>query len=146
MADLENLRLIRDSAAAILPRGDLRRIRALRFTEPGYDPAVLRQMGEMGWIGLRVPEAAGGAGLGMAELCVVAEEAGAALAPEPLLACAVAAGLQPSAALLAGEAVTVLAWQERADALGAAPETVFADGRVTGRKLFVPVAEAVIRA
>ncbi len=144
MADLENLRLIRDSAAAILPRGDLRRIRALRFTDPGYDLAVLRQMGEMGWIGLRVPEAAGGAGLGLAELCVVAEEAGAALAPEPLIACAVAAGLQPSTALLAGEAVTVLAWQERADALGVAPETVFADGRVTGRKLFVPVADSFI--
>jgi hypothetical protein len=51
---LEGLRLIRDSVAAIVPPGgDLKRIRALRFTEPGFDPAVLREMGELGWLGLR---------------------------------------------------------------------------------------------
>ena len=138
MADPESLRLIRDSAAAIAPRGDVRRVRPLRTSELGYDPAVLCQMGEMGWIGLRVPEAAGGAGLGMAELCVVAEELGAALAPEPLIACAVSAQLRPDPAVLAGEAVVPLAWQERPDQLDAAPDTIFDGGRVTGRKLFVP--------
>ena len=142
MADLEALRLIRDSAASIAPRGDLRRLRALRWTDLGYDPAVLRQMGEMGWIGLRVPEADGGAGLGMAELCVVAEEIGAALAPEPLLPCAISAMLHPDPAVLAGEAVVPLAWQERADAIGAPPEATFASGKVAGRKLFVPAAGA----
>ena len=142
MADLENLRLIRDSAAAIAPRNDLRRIRPLRTTPLGYDPAVLLTMGEMGWLALRVPEAAGGAGLGMAEYCVVAEEVGAALAPEPLIACALSATLDPGRAVIAGEAVVPLAWQERPDALGAPPETVFAHGRVTGRKLFVPAARA----
>ncbi len=143
MADLETLRQIRDSAAAIAPRGgDLRRIRALRFTEPGFDPVVLREMGAMGWIGLRAPEAAGGAGLGMAELCAVLEECGAALAPEPLLACATAAQLLPDPALLAGERVVALAWQERLDALDAAPEATFRAGAVTGRKLFVPFAAA----
>ena len=144
MADPESLRLIRDSAAAVAPRGDLRRIRALRFTDPGYDRAVLRQMGEMGWIGLRVPEGQGGAGLGMAELCVVAEEMGASLAPEPLVACAIAAEMLPSPGLMAGEVATVLAWQERPDALGAPPETVFVGGRMTGRKLFVPVADSFV--
>ena len=141
MPDLENLRLIRDSAAAIAPRGgNLRRIRALRFTEPGFDPAVLREMGSMGWIGLRVPEAQGGAGLGMAELCAVMEECGAALVPEPLLPCATAALLHPDAALLAGERVVVPAWQERPDALGHQPETTLQGGRLSGRKLFVPMA------
>ena len=138
MTDPESLRLIRDSAAAIAPRGDVRRVRPLRTSELGYDPAVLRQIGEMGWIGLRVPEAAGGAGLGMAELCVVAEELGAALAPEPLVASALSASLRPDPAVLAGEAAVPLAWQERPDALGARPDTVFDAGRVTGRKLFVP--------
>ena len=141
MADLENLRLIRDSAAAIAPRGgDLRRIRALRFTEPGFDPAVLREMGSMGWIGLRVPEHQGGAGLGMAEFCAVMEECGAALVPEPLLPCATAARLHPEPALLAGERVVVPAWQERPDVLGQAPDTILQGGRVSGRKLFVPMA------
>ena len=140
MAHLENLRLIRDSAAAIAPRGDLRRIRALRTTGHGYDRTVLLAMGEMGWLALRVPEEAGGAALGMAEYCVVAEEVGAALAPEPLVACALSATLDPAPAVIAGEAVVPLAWQERPDALGLAPETVFEEGRVTGRKLFVPAA------
>ncbi|WP_216851191.1 acyl-CoA dehydrogenase family protein [Acidisphaera sp. L21] len=143
MPDFENLRLIRDSAAAIAPRGgDLRRIRALRFTEPGFDPAVLQQMGEMGWIGLRVAEEKGGAGLGMAEFCAVLEECGAALVPEPLLPCATAALLHPDAALLAGQRVVVPAWQERPDVLDQIPETALANGRVTGRKLFVPMAGA----
>jgi alkylation response protein AidB-like acyl-CoA dehydrogenase len=101
---------------------------------------VLRQMGEMGWIGLRVPEAAGGAGLGMAEFCVVAEELGAALAPEPLIAAALSARLRPEPAVLTGETFVPLAWQERPDALSPPPETVFEAGRVTGRKLFVPSA------
>ena len=141
MPDAESLRLIRDSAAAIAPRGgDLRRVRGLRFGDPGYDPAVLQEMGSMGWIGLRVPEEQGGAGLGMAEFCAVMEECGAALVPEPLLPCAIAACLYPDPALLAGERVVVPAWQERPDALGRKPETQLLGGRVTGRKLFVPMA------
>ena len=144
MADPQDLRLIRDSVAAFAPRTDLRRVRGLRFKGPGYDPAVLRQMGEAGWIGLRVPETSGGSGLGMSEFCVVAEELGAALTPEPLTAAAASAALRPAPAVLAGEAFVPLAWQERPDALGVPPETVFAVGRVTGRKLFVPVGGAFL--
>jgi alkylation response protein AidB-like acyl-CoA dehydrogenase len=137
MADAERLRLIRDSTAAIAPRGgDLRRVRGLRFGHPGYDPAVLQEMGSMGWIGLRVPEEQGGAGLGMAEFCAVMEACGAALVPEPLLPCAIAACLYPDPALLAGERVVVPAWQERPGVL----ETTMLGGRVSGRKLFVPMA------
>ncbi len=141
MADAETLRSIRDSAAAIATR-DLRRVRALRFTDPGYDPAVLREMGAMGWLGLRVPEESGGSGLGIAELCAVLEECGAALVPEPLLACATAARLHPDPALLAGERIAVLAWQERSDVLDPVPDARLRHGRVTGRKLFVPAGAA----
>lgn len=138
MADAENLRLIRDSAAAIADRKDLRRIRALRFTEYGFDLQMLQQIGDMGWIGLRVPEDQGGAGLGMAEFCAVLEECGAALVPEPLLACATAAQLDPDPALLAGERIAIIAWQEPHDAT----DTVFDGATVTGQKLFVPAAAA----
>jgi alkylation response protein AidB-like acyl-CoA dehydrogenase len=143
MADPGDIQLIRDSAGAIAPRGgDTRRIRALRFTPTGFDPAVLRQIGAMGWIGLRVPESDGGTGLGMAELCALAQEFGAALVPEPLIACATAARLYPDPAVLAGERLVLLAWQERIDALDHTPETSFAGGAVSGRKLFVPAAAA----
>ena len=122
---LESIRMIRDSAAAVAPPGgDLKRIRDLRFGDPGFDPAVLREMGELGWIGLRVPEAQGGAALGMGEMCALVEAVGAGLVPEPLVQAALSAGLLAAAGertllprLLAGEALVLTAWQERADTL-----------------------------
>jgi len=120
---LESIRMIRDSAAAVAPPGgELKRVRALRFTDPGFDRGVLRQMGELGWIGLRVPEASGGSGLGLGEMCALAEELGAGLVPEPLIPCALSATLLAAAGadaapLLAGERVVLTAWQERADTL-----------------------------
>ena len=123
----DNVRMLRDSAAAVAPRGSLARIRALRFQQPGFDPAVWRQIGAMGWIGLRVPEAAGGAGLGMGEFCALAEEMGAGLVPEPLITGAMAARLLGDAvppALLDGTKIIIPAWQERADTVDPAAETV----------------------
>ena len=117
----ENLRLIRDSAAAIVPAGgDLKRIRALRFTEAGFDRAVWAEMGALGWPGLLVPESLGGSGLGMAEFCAVAEALGAGLAPEPLIGCGVVAPVLPDdlrEAVMAGARVVLPAWQERANML-----------------------------
>jgi len=123
----ESIRMIRDSAAAVAPRnGDTRRVRALRFQDPGYDAGVLREMGTLGWIGLRAPESAGGAGLGMGEMCALAEELGAGLAPEPLIPMALSATLLSAAEghaalpqILAGEIYVPTAWQERADTLEA---------------------------
>ncbi len=137
----ENLRMLRDSAAAVAPRdGGLQRIRGLRFQVPGFDRAVWRQMCEMGWIGLRIPEADGGAGLGMTEFCAIAEELAGGLVPEPLVACASAARVlrgDDLASVLAGEQIVIPAWQERADTLGTGTGTNIRDGRVTGRKMFV---------
>lgn len=137
----ESIRMIRESAAAVAPPGgDSKRIRALRMQMPGFDQAVWRQMGELGWIGLRVPEAAGGAGLGLGEAGALAEELGAGLAPEPLIPAAISAALLAAAgaqkelaALLAGETLVLTAWQEKADTL-AVPGTADAPRR------FIPFA------
>jgi len=140
----ESLRMIRDSAAGIAPRtGDLKRIRGLRFADPGFDREVWRQMCEMGWPGLRVAEDRGGSGLGMAEFCAVCEELGASLVPEPLIPVAMAATVLPVAQLtpaLSGERVVIPAWQERPNTLSPAATATFAGGKVTGRKMFVPMA------
>jgi alkylation response protein AidB-like acyl-CoA dehydrogenase len=140
----ESLRMIRDSAAAVAPRGgDLKRVRDLRFTEPGFDRAVWREMAAMGWPGLRLPEEVGGSGLGMAAFCALAEELGAGLVPEPLIPVAMAARLLPPGhlpALLGGERIVIPAWQERPNSLDAAGATQLRDGRLTGRKVFVPMA------
>ncbi len=44
---------------------------------------VWKQVVEMGWLGTAIAEEHGGLGLGMLELCVIAEELGRALAPIP---------------------------------------------------------------
>lgn len=139
----ERIRLIRDSAGAIVPAGDLKRVRALRFREPGFDRAVWRQMCELGWLGLRVPEDAGGSGLGMREYCALAEECGAGLLPEPLIPCSIAARVLAGPELdrlLAGDAIVIPAWQEQANSLALDGGTVLRDGRVSGHKRFVPMA------
>src|SRR5579863_9867062 len=113
----ESLRMIRDSAAGLAPRtGDLRRIRALRWVEPGFDREVWRQMCEMGWPGLMVSEDDGGSGLGVQEFCALTEVLGASLMPEPLIPAAFAAILLPGAHLgpvLSGERIVLPAWQEK---------------------------------
>ncbi|MDR3532440.1 MAG: acyl-CoA/acyl-ACP dehydrogenase [Rhodopila sp.] len=141
----ESLRMIRDSAAGIAPRtGDFRRIRALRFTEPGFDRAVFREMCQMGWTGLMVPEDSGGSGLGMRAFCALAEELGASLVPEPLIGAAMAARVMPADRLtdvLAGDRIVLPAWQEKPHSIDVAPGgTVVRNGKVTGKKLFVAMA------
>jgi alkylation response protein AidB-like acyl-CoA dehydrogenase len=145
MTNADDLRMIRESAAGIAPRtSDLKRIRALRFTEPGFDRTVWREMCEMGWLGLLVPEDQGGSGLGVQAFCALTEELGAALIPEPLIAAAMAARLLPSEMLpdaMSGERIVLPAWQEKPLSLDlAAGGTAFAGGRVTGKKVFVPMA------
>ena len=140
----ESVRLIRDSAAGLAPRtGDLRRVRALRFQSPGFDPEVWKQICDMGWPGLLVGEDDGGAGLGMAEYCALAEQLGAALAPEPLVSASIAARVLRGDALsglLSGARLVLPAWQERANRFEIGTATRIVDGRVTGRKLFIPMA------
>jgi alkylation response protein AidB-like acyl-CoA dehydrogenase len=140
----ESLRMIRDSAAGIAPRtGDFRRIRALRFTEPGFDRSVWREMCEMGWVGLLVPEDHGGAGLGVQEFCALTEQLGAALAPEPLVPAAFAAQLLPPdhlPAVLSGERIVLPAWQDRPHSIDTASGGHAGNGKVSGKKLFIPMA------
>jgi acyl-CoA dehydrogenase len=61
----------------------------------GYSLALWKQMAELGWPGIPFPEATGGLGLGLADLAVVLEALGAALAPEPFV----------STVLLGGQAI-----------------------------------------
>jgi alkylation response protein AidB-like acyl-CoA dehydrogenase len=58
----------------------------------GYDDAAWKEMCELGWPGIFVPEEHGGQGLGTLELIILMEELGYALAPVPFLS-NVAAGL-----------------------------------------------------
>ena len=66
-------------------------VRRVMETPEGYDPALWRQLAEMGVVGLIVEEAFGGVGAGPVELERVMEEAGAALLCSPLLSSGVLA-------------------------------------------------------
>jgi len=87
----EEQALLRDSAARYLrdkypfdPRGGLR-----GWAEPSGDKADWQVLAELGWLGLSVPQAQGGYGLGFVEDALVLEEFGRALAPAPFLGSAV---------------------------------------------------------
>ena len=82
-------------------RDSVRRLLAARSTEAdvrrtmelaeGHDPALWKQLAELGIVGLIVDEAYGGAGAGPMELELVMEEVGAALFCGPLLSSGVLA-------------------------------------------------------
>jgi alkylation response protein AidB-like acyl-CoA dehydrogenase len=58
----------------------------VRAAEPlGYDEKLWRQLADMGAASMGLPESAGGDGAALIDLLLVAEEAGAALAPVPLI-------------------------------------------------------------
>jgi alkylation response protein AidB-like acyl-CoA dehydrogenase len=66
------------------------RIRELLDTELGFEESDFKEMVDLGWAGLALPEEHGGQGLGLVELASVFEEMGYALAPGPLLSNTVA--------------------------------------------------------
>ena len=61
------------------------RIREIAASDDGFDAAGWKEMAELGWAGLALPEEWGGQGLGTVDLAVLFEEMGYALAPSPLL-------------------------------------------------------------
>ncbi|MBZ5738811.1 acyl-CoA dehydrogenase [Nocardioides sp. GBK3QG-3] len=109
-----------------------------------------------GLLGLPVPEAQGGEGLGLAAVAVLLDETGQRAIQLPVwetLCCGVltiaAAGSEGQQALLAGvvggETVLTPALREVGGAIPAEPATSYADGTVTGRKIGVTYADRASR-
>jgi alkylation response protein AidB-like acyl-CoA dehydrogenase len=69
------------------------KVRELAESESPYDDAIWKEMCELGWPGIAIPEDHGGQGLGLVELVILLEESGYALAPSPLISNAFAGGL-----------------------------------------------------
>lgn len=146
--------LILDSAESFLAeRHDRSRLRiSANPPATAVDSAVWRQMVELGWIGIALPEEVGGAGLDLSCGAALCERLGRALLPEPFIASAllpatVLAACPPGeardrtlATLLSGETTFTLAWQEAPGQAGSDDiRTVLDGGAVSGRKLFVPM-------
>jgi alkylation response protein AidB-like acyl-CoA dehydrogenase len=61
------------------------RLREIAGGDEGFDEASWKEMAELGWAGLALPEEWGGQGLGIVDLAVLFEEMGYVCAPSPLL-------------------------------------------------------------
>ena len=151
----EHAILLKDSVADFVARAtDISRVRALRNTPHEYDHALWRQMAELGWLGIALPERYGGMGLGLTETAIVAEGLARALTPEPYTASAVLAAGALAAGdnealksellprVVSGEYLPVLAWQESPGTIDgahiAAIATPFEGGfRLNGTKRYV---------
>ncbi|RQP04107.1 MAG: acyl-CoA dehydrogenase [Paracoccus sp. BP8] len=136
---LSSMDMIRDSARGIAG-ADLSRIRKLRYSSPGFDRATWSEMCALGWPALRIPEDQGGVGLGVLPYTALAEEAGRALLPEPLIPAVLASTLLDGEALEAqieGATLVIPAWQDARGSI--APGTLqIRDGKVTATRLYVP--------
>ncbi len=143
---------IRDAARRFVAHhSSLKRVRAQRWVEPGFDRAVWRAMTDAGWFGVMVDEDDGGMGLGLPEAAAIAGELAAGLFPEPFVAC----GVLPSLLLrghallpdlVAGEVMAAVAWQEDANLIDPAVcrtrVTAAAEAELTGEKHFIAGAAA----
>jgi len=123
MANLtEEQTMLRDSAKSWVaeksPVAAFRKMRDAGNTD-GFDRAVWRDMCEMGWAGILIPEALGGSGLDYLTLGLVLEETGRTLTASPLISTAL---LATSALLLAGNDTQKSEWLPKfanGEALGA---------------------------
>lgn len=60
-------------------------VRRASETAEGFDRAQWKELGELGWLAMAIPERAGGGGYGFMELAVLGEEMGRSLFPSPFL-------------------------------------------------------------
>ena len=125
----EEQQMIKDSAAGFLAeKASISQLRELRdsASESGYDRQVWREMVEMGWAGIAIPEEFGGLDYGYTGLGLVLEQAGRNLSASPLQATVLVGATliaelgseaQKEAllpAIASGESVVTLALQEGA--------------------------------
>ena len=129
-ADAAQIEALRDSVRTYVARqAGFTRVRAQRGQLPGFDRDAWRQMAELGWLGVLVPEEYDGLDLGLPAAVAVAEELAIGLLPEPYSAAAVLATSaivqadnaalkkQLLPAIVAGRLLPALAWQEQGEVL-----------------------------
>jgi alkylation response protein AidB-like acyl-CoA dehydrogenase len=127
--------------------------RAMETDDLGYPPELWKQMADLGWFGMSLPEEYGGQGLPLAYLGIILEEVGRAIAPVPFHSTMVAAlainahgAEQQRREILLGVAsgATILAWAFSERDARFLPETIqlqaARDGDdfiLSGTKMFV---------
>jgi alkylation response protein AidB-like acyl-CoA dehydrogenase len=122
----EEQTMLRDAAkgwtSESAPVGALRKLRDGKSRQ-SFDPSAWKEMGEMGWAGVIVPEDYDGSAFGYLGLGLILEETGRTLAASPLLSTAMIAA---SALQLGGSDAQKSAWLPRI-ATGEAVATLAVD-------------------
>ncbi len=128
------------------------KLRKMRDDGQRGDPALWKQMAEMGWAGVLVPEDAGGSDMGFTAANVIAQEMGKTLAVSPFISTAVMAATalrqvsdarakQALARIASGEVTYALAVDEGVkhdpDATQMAARSDGNGFRLSGKKTFV---------
>lgn len=91
-APTEETELIRLTARQFLEdRLGLATVRELMMSDQGFERAMWKEIADLGWAGLTIPEEHGGAGYGLVELSVLLEEMGRLVTPGPFFASVVLA-------------------------------------------------------
>ena len=130
-------------------------VREMTLDEKGYTPEMWRQMAEMGWMGLIIPDAHGGAGGKFLDLAILLQEMGRVCLPGPFFSTVVLGGLSLIQAageeqkrellprLAEGRLILTLALSEAggrygADAIQLRANQSGGEFVLSGTKLFVP--------
>ena len=155
--------LLRETVAGVCARhAGLEVVRALEDDPLGYSEKFWDQLGELGLLGLTLPEEHGGSGMSMLDAMVVYHELGRALAPSPHFVSSVMSGGVLTRAgtpsqqaewlpkIAGGEAIITPAWLEPARGFGPAGVQLRAEPagngwRLTGTKRHVQFARGATR-
>jgi len=122
----QDQKVLSDTAASFAKKeSPVTRLRAMREDRVGYSKEIWKKMGELGWLGVLMPESLGGFAGTFQDAALILEKLGTTLVPEPYIASVVLAGsailslgndeqkkrwLEP---LIAGDASLALAYAER---------------------------------
>jgi len=149
----QDQKMLVDTAASFAKKSSpVARARRLRADPRGFEPAVWKQMAELGWLGLCLPEQVGGFAGRFIDLALVIQQLGATLVPEPILPTVVLGGTALVAAgdsarwlapLAAGELQVSLAVWERGGRFDPTwcetrAEKSAKGWRLSGEKVWVP--------
>ncbi len=149
----EDQQLVADSAAGFLRDSQpITAFRALRKAGDDANSAITANLAELGWMGVVLPEAIGGVGLGYRAAGLIAEELGRNLTVSPFVSSAIIAGTALASIggggaafwagqIASGQAIVALALEERAkhrpDCIATSIQATSEGLRLSGRKGFV---------
>ncbi len=72
-------------------KSPMEKVRALITEDAGYDPDIWKEIGQLGWLGIAIPEEFGGVGLSLTEVVPVVEQMGRRMMNTPFVSTTLAA-------------------------------------------------------